>query len=283
MTMGVPMAGTLSSRAMMLFGSFSGFVGVGGGRMIYLELSIGWKLALAVAVPALLAIAILTAEARGPLSASIQSCKGVVAPYFNGVAMLFSLYAALLASDAWQKDIQARRFVNNETNAARLIAHTAHAMGVTASVLPKLRTYLDSSSGEMHEGTVIRAARGKTETAFDDLVGAIVREPRLDSSSRAILIGEAQTMMRARDDRVHLASDATVPLKGLAMVIFGAITQIALMLVHLGQRRAMRVAVSLFTLAFSTCLVLTAIFGAPFQVFMPNEPRASLSEVLRGL
>ena len=43
MTMGVPMAGTLSSRAMMLFGSFSGFVGVGGGRMIYLELSIGWK------------------------------------------------------------------------------------------------------------------------------------------------------------------------------------------------------------------------------------------------
>ena len=251
--------------------------------MMYLELSVGWKLVLAVCVPALLAITILTAEARGPLSASIQSCKGVVPPYFNGIAMLFSLYAALLASDAWQKDIQARRFVTGETNAARLIAHTAHAMGVTAAVIPKLRTYLEASSGEMDRGKVIRAARGKTENAFDDLVGAIVREPGLDSSSRAILIGEAQTMMRAREDRVHLASDATVPLKGLAMVIFGAITQTALMLVHLGQRRPMRVAVSLFTVSFSTCLVLTAIFGAPFQVFMPHQPGAALSDVLRGL
>lgn len=187
-----------------------------------------------------------------------------MAPYSNGIAMLFRLYAALLASDAWQKDIQARWFVNGETNAARLIGHTAHAMGVTGSVIPKLRTYLEASSGEMDHGTVLRATRGKTESAFDELVGAIVRERSLGASPRPILIGEAQTIMKAREDRVHLASDATVPFKGLAMVIFGAITQIALMLVHLARRRPIRVAVSHFAVSFSTCLVLTAIFGVPF-------------------
>ncbi len=120
--------------------------------------------------------------------------------------------------------------------------------------MPKLNTYLEASSGEMDRGTVIQAARSKTETAFDGLAGAIVREPSLDSASRAILIGEAQNMMKARDDRVHI-----------------------------GQRRPLRVAVSIFTVSFISCLVLTAIFGSPFQIFMPNEPEASLSEVLKGL
>ena len=251
--------------------------------MIFWELSMGWKLVLAISVPAILAIIILTAEARGPLSAPIQSCKGIVGPYFNGIGILFSLYAALFASDAWRKDVDARRFVNAETNASRLIAHTANAMGVTDSIIPKLRKYLESSSVEMDRGTVIQSARDNTEHAFDDLVSAIVREPRLDSTSPGILINEAQDMLKARYDRVQLATDSTVPLKGLPIIIFGTLTQIALMLVHIGQRRPMRVAVGIFTASFSTCLVLTAIFGSPFQLFLPHEPQASLSAVLKRL
>lgn len=252
--------------------------------MIQLGLSVGWQLALAAAVPVLLAIIILAAEAHGPLAAPIQSCKGIVTPYFNAVAILFSLYAALLASDAWQKDVHARRLVSNEANAARLIAHTAHAMGVAATVTPKLRAYLESSSSEMDHGIMIPAARGKTEHAFDELVTAIVHEPSLDPSSRAILIGEVRDMMKARDDRAHLADDATLPLKRLAMVIFGALTQVALMLVHVGSpRRAMRVSVALFTIAFSVCLSFAAIFDSPFQNFIPHEPKASLGNVLNVL
>ena len=76
--------------------------------MSHLGLGIGWQLTLALSVPVLLAIIILAAEARGPLAAPIQSCKGIVTPYFNAIAILFSLYAALLASDAWEKDVHAR-------------------------------------------------------------------------------------------------------------------------------------------------------------------------------
>ena len=250
--------------------------------MSQLGLGIGWQLALAFAIPILLAIIILTAETRGPLAAPIQSCKGVVTPYFNAVAILFGLYAALLASDAWEKDVHARRLVSDEANAARLIAHTAHSMGVSATVTPKLRAYLESSSNEMDRGAMIPAARGRTEHAFDELVTAIVREPSLDPSLRAILIGEVRDMMKARDDRAHLADDSTLPLKRLALVIFGALTQIALMLVHVGgPRRAMRVSVGLFTVAFSVCLAFAAIFDSPFQNFIPHEPRASLSSVLK--
>lgn len=252
--------------------------------MIYLGLGFGWQLTLAVAIPVLFAIVILAAEARGPLAAPIQSCKGIVTPYFNAVAILFSLYAALLASDAWEKDVHARRLVSNEANAARLIAHTAHSMGVAAAVTPKLKAYLEASGSEMDRGRMIPAARGKTEQAFDELVRAIVREPGLDPSSRAILIGEARDMMKARDDRAHLADDSTLPLKRLAMLIFGVLTQVAVMLVHVGgPRRAMRVSVGLFTIAFSVCLAFAAIFDSPFQNFIPHEPRASLGAVLSSL
>lgn len=249
--------------------------------MIDLGLSTVWQLALSVAVPVLLATIILAAETYGPLAAPIQSCKGIVAPYFSVVAIVFGLYAALLASDAWEKDIQARHIVSQEANTARLIAHTVRAMGVEATVLPKLKAYLEFSGNEMAHGLVIASARIKTEHALDELVTAIVREPSLDPSSRAILIGDARDMTRARDNRIDLADDATIPIKRLVIVIFGALTQIALMLVHIGQRRAMRVSVSLFTVAFSVCLIFAAIFDSPFENFMPDEPRASLSGVLK--
>jgi hypothetical protein len=151
-------------------------------------------------------------------------------------------------------------------------------------VVPKLRAYLESSSTEMNRGTVIAAASARTEQAFAELVTAIVREPRLDASSRALLISEARDMMKARDARAHLAHDGTLPIKRLAMLLFGALTQVALMLVHVGgPRRAMRVSVGLFTVAFSICLAFAAVFDSPFQNFIPHEPRASLGGVLSML
>ncbi|CAN5914549.1 hypothetical protein BH11PSE3_BH11PSE3_20720 [soil metagenome] len=69
----------------------------------------------------------------------------------------------------------------------------------------------------------------------------------------------------------------------LAIVIFGALTQVALMLVHIGQRPAMRVAVSLFTVALSACLIVMAIFDSPFDKILSDEPRTSLGVVLKTL
>ena len=55
------------------------------------------------------------------------------------------------------------------------------------------------------------------------------------------------------------------------------------MLVHVDKPRAMRVAVGLFTVAFAFCLVIVAIFDAPFEIVLAGEPRASLKIALDGL
>jgi hypothetical protein len=251
--------------------------------MMDFGLSTGWQLGLSIVIPVALALIILTAEAHGPLSAPIQSCKGMVGPYFNAIALVFGLFAALLASDAWQKDTQARRIINDEGAAARIVAQTARAMGVEASVLPKLKLYLEASSAENETSPSIVADRAKTERAYEELLTALVRAPGLDPPSRAILIGDTRGMMKSHDDRVYLADDFTMPIKRLAIVLFGALTQVAIMLVHVGYRRPMRVAVYLFTVAFSACLILAAIFDSPFENLMPHEPKTTLGLVLKTL
>ena len=93
-------------------------------------MSPAWELALSVIIPAVLAILILLAEQRGPLAAPIQACNGLVPAYLPAIAVVFGLFAALLASDAWQKDTLARRILGDEVDAARVIAQFSRAAGI---------------------------------------------------------------------------------------------------------------------------------------------------------
>jgi hypothetical protein len=246
-------------------------------------LSPAWELALSVIIPAALAILILLAEQRGPLAAPIQACKGLVPAYVPAIAVVFGLFAALLASDAWQKDTLARRILGDEVDAARVIAQFSRAAGIDGQVLPKLKAYLEASSKERHYTPGAEAARAVTEKAYEELLAVVLRTPLADAASRATLIKGASDLKRAHDDRFYLAADRTVPIKWLAIVVFGALTQIALMLVHVGQRNHMRVVVGLFTVTFSACLIVVSIFDTPFDRILFDEPAASIREVLKTL
>ena len=72
-------------------------------------------------------------------------------------------------------------------------------------------------------------------------------------------------------------------IKWLSIVVFGALTQIALMLIHVGQRHHMYVVVGLFTVTFSACLIVVSIFDTPFDRILFDEPAASIREVLKTL
>lgn len=246
-------------------------------------LSPAWELALSAIIPAALAILILLVEQRGPLAAPIQACKGLVPAFVPAVAVVFGLFAALLASDAWQKDTLARRVLNEEVDAARVTAQFSRAAGIDGQVMPRLKAYLEASSKEQHYTPTAEAARAVTERAYEELLAVILRTPLADAASRPTLVKSASDMKRAHDDRFYLAADRTVPIKWLSIVIFGALTQIALMLVHVGQRHHMRVVVGLFTVTFSACLIVVSIFDTPFDRILFDEPAASLGEVLKAL
>jgi hypothetical protein len=51
------------------------------------------------------------------LDASRFAVRGIVGPYFAAVALLFALFASLLATEVWQKISRANLLLNTETSA----------------------------------------------------------------------------------------------------------------------------------------------------------------------
>lgn len=240
-----------------------------------------WQIALAALLPIAFALLLFLAEARGPLAKPIQQCKGIVAPYFTAISILFGLFAALLAGDVWQKTNNAKWAVQAEAHAVHALAHLARAHGVDDVVLPKLRSYVETASREQPHSTELRSQHAATETAYRGLLTTLAQLP--PSDARSSLLTAAHEILRAHDSRIYVASDMTPPLKWLSIVIFGFLTQVALLLVHPGNRHAGRVAVALFTVAFSFCLLVVAFFDAPFEVVLRDEPEKTMRAALERL
>ena len=128
------------------------------------------EIALSVLAPIVMAVIILAFEAKGPLASAIHSSRGLVAPYFTAVSIIFGLFAALLVNDVWTECSIARQAVQAEADSVHLIAHLARANGIEAQVLPRLREYVSKASAEDPYSTAIDARRGDTGKAYQDLL-----------------------------------------------------------------------------------------------------------------
>lgn len=242
-----------------------------------------WEIGLSVVLPVTMALIIFAVEARGPLAPRIHATRGVVAPYFSSVSILFGLFAALLVNDVWQKANAAKNAVHAESDTILVLAQYARASSIEGVVIPHLRAYIAAASAEDPYSANIAGTRNETDKIYLELLTTLSQAYGLDAPVRGAMLTTARELLRAHDDRLNFANDLTAPIKWFAILVFGAITQIALLLVHVGNQRAMRAAVGLFTVAFSFCLLVVAVFDAPFDIVLANEPRVSLTVALNGL
>jgi hypothetical protein len=238
-----------------------------------------WQIILSVATPVAVALILFALEARGPLAPALQKPLGLVGPYFASVAILFGLVSALLMSDVWQKDNAARQSVQAEDDALRALFQLARANDLP-ELAPLLKAYAAAAAKENPYSRAAPDARQKTDRAYEAIVSSVSQAHGLESSTRTFLLSTAAEMRRARDRRLYVADDETVGIKWLSMIVLGALTQIAILLVHTGSRPAVRVSVSLFTIAFTFCLLIVAIFDTPFEVTLANEPGGTFKQTL---
>ena len=181
------------------------------------------------------------------------------------------------------KTNEAKRAVQAESHAVHALAHLARAHGVAEVVLPKLRAYAEAAGVEQPHSDFFEQQHAATEKAYLDLLTTLSRLPPTDELVRSSLLTAGGELLRAHDSRIYFASDMTAPVKWLSIVIFGVLTQIALLLVHVANRRASRIAVVLFTVAFTFCLLVMAVFDAPFEVVLKDEPAKSMRAALTKL
>ncbi|HEY6984085.1 hypothetical protein [Reyranella sp.] len=239
-----------------------------------------WEIVLSVITPVAVAVLIVALEAHGPLAPALQKTTGLVGPYFTSVAILFGLFTALLMNDVWQKDTAARQSVQIEDDALRAVIQLARVNGLEAGLVPRLKSYVAAAGGE---NPYSEGRREKTDAAYAALLAAATHAAGVDTVARTTLLGALTELRQARERRLSLADRATTVIKWLSILVLGALTQIAIMLVHIGNRRAIRVSVGLFTVAFTFCLVIVALFDTPFELALAKEPGATLNRTIEGL
>lgn len=242
-----------------------------------------WQIVLSVVTPTLVALLVCLVETRGPLAAPLQKTTGIVAPYFTGIALLFALVTAQMLTEVWQKDNAARLSVQAEDDAIRALLHLARVHGLEAALAPPIKAYIAAASRENPFSRVGSKPRQATDRAYEALQGVLAAAPGLADPARGVLLATGVELRRARDRRLYHADDQTAPIKWASVLVLGGLTQVAIMLVHIGHRRALRVAVGFFTVAFVFCLVLIAVFDAPFEVALVHEPGATLNNTAKTL
>ena len=124
-----------------------------------LDLQIGLSLLIPIGV----ALALYALEASRFCAPTVQSWRGVVAPYFVAVSTLFGLFGALLVNDVWQGATNAKRAVLMEASAVRDLHLMARAAGIEAALVVRLRAYVKAASSEKPASTAINAQRVETE------------------------------------------------------------------------------------------------------------------------
>jgi len=237
------------------------------------------QIILSVATPVAVALVLFGLEARGPLAPMLQKPLGLVAGYFTSVAILFGLMSALLMNDVWQKDNAARQSVQAEDDALRALFQLAR-INALPDLNPLFKAYATTAAQENPWSRAAPHARQKTDRAYEAIVSGVSQAHGLESGTRTFILSTAVDMRRARDRRLYVADDETVGIKWLSMIVLGALTQIAILLVHTGERTAIRVSVSLFTVAFTFCLLIVAIFDTPFEMTLANEPGRTFNQTL---
>ncbi|HXU99796.1 MAG TPA: OFA family MFS transporter, partial [Caulobacteraceae bacterium] len=193
------------------------------------ELELSWRLALTL-FPLALGIAVTVFFYY--LDKSRFAVRGVAGPYFASVALLFALYASLMATEVWQRSVRATALGHSE------IAALDSAVRIAEGVHPgdrRVRLAVQSPDPEpalyaIAGNGAFFAGQGPANAAFYQAIG----EAHGADAERKTLIG------------ARLA-----PEKLFSLLLFGLLTQVAIAFCQAGSIRAIGVTVMLFSIAFA--------------------------------
>ncbi|WFU80643.1 DUF4239 domain-containing protein [Bradyrhizobium sp. CIAT3101] len=199
----------------------------------------------------------------------VRRLEGVVAPFFGTVGVLFAFLTGFLANDITDRNRQAARAVQSEAAELRNIYAVSIA---SVSEMGSLRAALAKYIAALVNDEWPAMARDKTAHSVEPAYAALMREvsdPRIAQAAggavQTALINAAVGAGTARSERLALASDRTIDVKWILVLILGVVTQISIGLVHLKKVGAQIAALTVFSIAAVMALGLIGLQERPFS------------------
>jgi hypothetical protein len=200
-----------------------------------------------------------------PASGFWQRCSGVASPVIGTLALMFGLYSAFLANDVWAMHDKARAAVLREEAALRVLLRVAESAGAQGENLRALvGDYARESTAPDWMNQLDRPATlGIIRSLLHEgLFGAVAKAGPLVQRTTI----DAMMDVRAGHlDRVALATATAGEGKWSAVFLFGVLTQITMVAIHLGKARAGALAVTLFSIAMTISMMIILQFSQPFH------------------
>ncbi|CAN5510391.1 hypothetical protein BH10PSE6_BH10PSE6_37570 [soil metagenome] len=202
------------------------------------------------------------------LDRSRFTIRGVVGPYFSSVAILFALFASLLAAELWQRQNKEDILLRLEINGLKSMLHIA------ASVDPDTSVVRDSVSSYLRQ-TAYGAELPPTPTNAEQppsealkLLYRLASDPATfkgNAVASAAFLHALDVVRSSREDRTELHKARVAPSKFFTLLLFGLLTQIAIAFCHAGNPRALGASVMLFSVAFSAAIGILALLDDPYE------------------
>jgi hypothetical protein len=215
------------------------------------------------------ALLLIVAVFHSPLKRPVQSLTGIVAPYFNSVAILFALLTGFLANDISDRNRQSVRAVQAEAGELRNVYTLSVASKPDMDLIrAKWRAYVDSVVNQEWPAMANNQSSAPTYVAYSELLKE-VSDPDIAQTAgpavSAALLGAAVRVGTARSERLALASGITNEMKWLVVIILAMFTQLTIALVHIERPRAFITALTVFSSAVIVVLGIIAMQEYPFS------------------
>lgn len=201
---------------------------------------------------------------------SLRIFDGVVPVFFSSISILLALLTGFVANDAWERQKQGTRVVEKER--ANLIAAFDLSIETVSNMAPIRRALLAYADRVVQDEWPKMADGGRSSetagAALSDLM-RIVADPALTQGAGAVahtaLMNVAINLREARSERLALSASRGDDSKWFTLLFLGALTLVAIGLVHAGKVRAQILTLSLFSSAVIVTLSVIALHERPFD------------------
>jgi hypothetical protein len=217
----------------------------------------------------LIAFGIVWLTHLSPARPFFASCIGIAGPFFASVAVLFGLFAAFLANDVQHRNAEIAAAVFREGDGIRTILRLAETLGpVGRPVMAAAVDYTQSALSKEWQAMREHASATEDLGALRSLTLAVLAPAltaALPTTAHQAMLQGLIEVRQARLERLTLTSGVIDPMKWLAMLVLGVLTQVAVAVVQLERLRPQALALFVFTTAFAATVALVGLAEQRFS------------------
>ncbi len=238
-----------------------------------------WLMFLILAACFLTSMAVIHIWSFAPfMRAHALSFTGVVAPYFGALAVLLALMTGFVANETWEREREAGRVVQSESDNVLAVYDLSIAAAPDMSTIRKdLFAYVEAVVKDEWPRMAEGAASPKAARALGALLQEAARPEIATEAGMPTQAALLNSVLRIRSDRgtrLSLNEHRIDDTKWLVLLILGVLTQIAIGIVQLERPRAQLAALTIFTAGLISTLGLVAIHEWPFDGPSAIKPAA---------